>query len=332
MDALTVLAVAGVTLGLLLYTSTFCLVPLQSKFLQKYQELNGFLPPFNRAPLGLPGRGLIGWRILTNPLHETIMPEQLLCASGEVWGVTFVLAWTLTAIFNPGTIANNPIKDRIGYNNVCVGFDTAPANFICLPLITLSTVFGFAAAFTDIQRAVLERSTDGPSARSLFKFRLTICVDIILMASMLCLPLLLLIDPTVSPLGHLLVFIQNLISRLLSFVVPFIRENAQRDQITRPRWLFLMAFAGISMILPVCWLIDFILYDPKQISHPINPIFLCIFDWSWVIFATVYSGWVPQFEAISIQFRLIQLNESGDQENADTKGIAFITHAASAAI
>ena len=44
--------------------------------------------------------------------------------------------------FNPQIIYRNRIKDLVGYNNVCVGFDSEPARTAMGPCFCLQSYFG----------------------------------------------------------------------------------------------------------------------------------------------------------------------------------------------
>jgi hypothetical protein len=41
-------------------------------------------------------------------------------------------------LFNPDVVDHNPIKDRVGYNNACVGWDTAPASYFATYVLVLA--------------------------------------------------------------------------------------------------------------------------------------------------------------------------------------------------
>jgi len=65
-----------------------------------------------------------------NPEHRLSDPNTYLQAASEVMAFTIASCWILTLIFNPHIFEENPLKDRLGYNDLCIGWDTLPANVI----------------------------------------------------------------------------------------------------------------------------------------------------------------------------------------------------------
>ena len=56
-----------------------------------------------------------------------VTPEDYLAASGEVIALAMAMSWIMAAIWNRDAIRDNPLLDRLGYNNVCVAWDEPPA-------------------------------------------------------------------------------------------------------------------------------------------------------------------------------------------------------------
>lgn len=46
---------------------------------------------------------------------------------GEIFTAVLAVCWLLTAVYSPEVIRHNDLRSAWGYNNVCVGLDTAPA-------------------------------------------------------------------------------------------------------------------------------------------------------------------------------------------------------------
>ncbi|CAE7172060.1 KIN10 [Symbiodinium pilosum] len=61
-------------------------------------------------------------------------PEDYAAASGELLVIAMVLSWILTYFFAPEIIKDNELKRRVGYNNLCVGWDEAPAKYVAAPI------------------------------------------------------------------------------------------------------------------------------------------------------------------------------------------------------
>merc|ERR1712032_1564692 len=86
------------------------------------------------------------------PLTEEFDSLRYLKAGSEVFAFLIAGSWLLTYLYNPGTIEDNPLKRRIGYNNLCVGYDTPPAKYFAFFLWPVSTYFNirFACPFSNL--------------------------------------------------------------------------------------------------------------------------------------------------------------------------------------
>ena len=62
--------------------------------------------------------------------RDIVDPNRYLQAASEVISVTLAICWIITLILNPQCILNNPLKDRLGYSDLCVGWDVYPANVV----------------------------------------------------------------------------------------------------------------------------------------------------------------------------------------------------------
>ncbi|CAJ1457644.1 unnamed protein product [Effrenium voratum] len=61
-------------------------------------------------------------------------PEEYAAAAGELLVISIIISWILTYFFNYGIIADNQLKRRLGYNNLCVGWDEPPAQLVAAPI------------------------------------------------------------------------------------------------------------------------------------------------------------------------------------------------------
>jgi hypothetical protein len=97
---------------------------------------------------------------------------------------------------------NNPLLDRVGYNNVCVAWDTPPGVYAAAPVLCAQAFFSVCYAMLDTQRAELEADANviAPFARSV-----TLVANYVFAFFMGTLPLLLVVSPDRSALGHYLI-------------------------------------------------------------------------------------------------------------------------------
>lgn len=69
--------------------------------------------------------------LLRNFLNlNAVDPNTYLQAASEIIATTLGFCWVLTAIFNTSAIFDNPLRKRLGYSDLCVGWDTVPANVV----------------------------------------------------------------------------------------------------------------------------------------------------------------------------------------------------------
>eukprot|EP00928_Gymnodinium_smaydae_P048710 TRINITY_DN32612_c0_g1_i1.p1 TRINITY_DN32612_c0_g1~~TRINITY_DN32612_c0_g1_i1.p1 ORF type:complete len:301 (-),score=56.90 TRINITY_DN32612_c0_g1_i1:142-1014(-) len=103
-------------------------------------------------------KGLIGLLWHSTDARDGIVynPEDFAAAGGELLVVTLIISWILTYIFRPEFIANNELKDRVGYNNLCVGWDVNPARGVAAPLFALIIFVECRYLQLDFWRADLE--------------------------------------------------------------------------------------------------------------------------------------------------------------------------------
>merc|ERR1711971_1456669 len=71
----------------------------------------------------------------------TYNPEDYAAAGGEIMVFTLFVSWILTLMFHPEFVESNMLKDRVGYNNLCVGWDIDPARAMAAPMFALIIFF-----------------------------------------------------------------------------------------------------------------------------------------------------------------------------------------------
>ena len=87
------------------------------------------------------------WRNMRN---DVIDPNIYLKAATEFAFLALGIGWIMTALFIPDQIRSNPIKDRIGYNNACVGWDMPPASYVSIIFVGGTVHFGLRCSSISI--------------------------------------------------------------------------------------------------------------------------------------------------------------------------------------
>ena len=88
--------------------------------------------------------------------HQRVLPEDYLSASGESLAFIILQAWILAYFFSYDNILSNPLKDRFGYNNVCVAWDVPPALYTSAFLFSLPVYCTVRYVLLDVERMALD--------------------------------------------------------------------------------------------------------------------------------------------------------------------------------
>ena len=99
------------------------------------------------------------------PKDGRVVPEKYLEAAGECFILMIGVSWALTMAFNPDVTRDNKLLDRVGYNNMCVGFDSPPARYVAMPLQVLMAYLAARYASLDTTRAMEQKQVTAWLAR-----------------------------------------------------------------------------------------------------------------------------------------------------------------------
>eukprot|EP00438_Fugacium_kawagutii_P028371 Skav224999 [mRNA] locus=scaffold765:102197:111661:- [translate_table: standard] len=160
--------------------------------------------------LGMDGPAL--WQLARAPYPNVDnsfyqMPERWLEATGECFVLCIGVSWLVTAMFNPGSIfRDNILRSIVGYNNLCVGFDSVPARYVAMPLLVMQAVLAARYSYLDTIRLKATRHY-----LTWCQFQLGYWANTVWMA---CFPMLLVItaefDSWMSTKIHLFLFMATL--------------------------------------------------------------------------------------------------------------------------
>lgn len=173
-------------------------------------------------------KGPATWQLLrTSVLNfgnpdEAIFPERYLESAGELFILMLVVCWAITAVYSQNIIHRNLLHDRVGYNNLCVGFDTAPARYVALPLFTLMSYCGIRYVLLDSVRANLQK---GDKSIGICQYTFTKIANGIYAAFLLFWPMLLVVTPDVDPIAHTFLFFFMIICSCLVVTANFLEAQ-----------------------------------------------------------------------------------------------------------
>ena len=205
--------------------------------------------------------------------------------------------WTITYFYNPSVIESNPWKDRTGYNNFCVGWDTPPAVYPAAFLMTF-IVYGVIKYNVDsLVRAACNPTLDPWRLAVVRGCSLTFAI------SACFLPLLLVVTPSVSPNWHTAFFVFYIIGHLFAVVGNFL--ECAGTGIPRAKWVFLGVYGFISLAFVFQLFVNFSYYEGPGVSPTLPPALAQFCDYGWFACLAVIEKVLPsQQKPLKITYEL----------------------------
>mmetsp|Transcript_58460 Transcript_58460/g.136027 ORF Transcript_58460/g.136027 Transcript_58460/m.136027 type:complete len:275 (-) Transcript_58460:241-1065(-) len=235
------------------------------------------------------------YKALRNGLYN---PEDYAAAAGELLVFALLICWFLTYLFNPEIIAKNPLKDRVGYNNLCVGWDTYPARWVAAPLFALIIYLYVQFMILGVLRQNL---TEGLTAR---ERHVKYVANSLTGVSYCFASLIFVFDPMLYPLSHSVSFIQLVFFGYFAFAANFYT--------TDPRFhpegshIYLAVFAGTSFLFSVFALTQLLSFDDStQTRGPVPWFLLALTDYTWFICKALGSYFRPHAPSIKVRYELV---------------------------
>merc|ERR1719419_1462410 len=153
-------------------------------------------------------REIPGFCGVTNSATKTTLnPDVYLIASGENLFLTICISWILGLIFNLENIKNNPLRDRLGYNNVCVAWDEPPALYFAAVLFQGTAYCAVRYAILDFTRSAIDDSTSTAISRFVQACNMLYAVS----TASVC--LIFVVTPNWNPVWHTISFGQFVLCR-----------------------------------------------------------------------------------------------------------------------
>lgn len=234
-----------------------------------------------------------------------IVPDLYDRAAGEVLFLIISICAIITQYFNPEYIKHNGIKDRYGYNNICVYFDAAPASYIAMPLLVLYAYLMVRYSVTDTHRALLNR----PNLTNR-QYYFTVATNTVYGLVSICTPMWLLVPPSVDEIFHAGLF---QVMMLLKFLVVVANYNeCAPSQRSTSVFLFICFFGFIVISFVVILSVNEAYYDervggvqPPVVPHQIQQ----TLDYLFFLYLPLLSLVLPTGPAIRASFRLLPMFE-----------------------
>lgn len=252
--------------------------------------------------------------LVTHRTTHDLVPEHFLKAGSETLAAIFIGSWALTLIFNFEFTQHNPIKSRLGYNNLCVGFDSSPARYYAMPWFVLKAYLDIRYVFAAMQRSDLEKR-DGILKTS-WRYNCSICANGVYAFYLLFLPFLVFVEPSDndSVVFHYSIFAILIMFRLLLVTSNYIQRSDAAD-ITLHSWIWYFLFVFTTFTSLILSFLDFLFYDARS-QKPIIPWeLLMTIDYTWfaLVFLTTY--FLPDSSIILVSYELVSKGAPIDNGN-----------------
>jgi len=267
-----------------------------------------------RSPFNKDGPAL--WQLMVDPYPKTgdmfyQRPERWLEATGECFVLCIGASWTITSIFNPAIYKDNILRSLVGYNNLCVGFDSPPARYVAMPLLVLQAVLASRYSYLDTLR--LKATREHLSGK---QFWFGYIINTFFACWMMCFPMLLVItaefDSWSSTKIHLYLFMGTLFVMWLMIAGNMYEADEADVDIGTKVWFGL--FTVHTLGLPVVGIIDVLGFgvglSPDQIytiryvhPHPPVPWFITAYlDYGWFMLLLLTVIFLPDAPPVRTSF------------------------------
>jgi len=236
--------------------------------------------------------------IFMQPKQEVIAPEIYSAAGGEILVITIIISWIISGIVNPDLFHDNPLKDAVGYNNLCVGWDVPPATYVAAPLYGLLIHFHIRYMHLDLLRAELSTHL---TPKQVLAVKIANFITVVGYCGS---SLIFVIQPTVSPMGHSIAFIQLILCGWIGYAANFY-ETKDEDK-AKGAWIFLIVFGLVSVAFSAMAIFQLVTYDKETgTMGPIPWYVTAGADYLWFGCSAVKGQFRPAGASIGFTYKLV---------------------------
>jgi hypothetical protein len=232
-----------------------------------------------------------------------VKPEIFYKAAGQCIFLLLAICWIITFIAKPispetGKVMweGNALRNRIGYNNLCVGFDTQPAlGFAMMAWIPISYL-GLKFAVQDAMRTRLN-----VDELSTFKVVFSLLTDLWYGTSYIGFMMTFAVHPWNNVWGHTIGFL-NLAFAQWSVVFANVIEG---DHVTNSAVGFCIFYGLVTLVNFGLILSNYVYYE--RTGHgPWEPWWIgCFFDYLWFVCLGATGLVMPNAEGIKVHRQII---------------------------
>jgi len=192
--------------------------------------------------------------------------------------IMIVTCWLITWLFQRDTIEANPMKKRIGYNNLVNCFDEQPANSLGAVAEAVVIYFGIRAEWTLIEIASLMHQKN---ELGIWALRMSCAMSCLQILSWAITSVIFAIHPLEFNgavwvhSGAFLQFVLIFSMRQWNYYLTFCTRTPMATAL-----LVVNAFCAASFAVSV--IVDFLAFDRKE-SIPVHPWFVMVVDYTWFV-------------------------------------------------
>eukprot|EP00928_Gymnodinium_smaydae_P047605 TRINITY_DN3178_c0_g1_i1.p1 TRINITY_DN3178_c0_g1~~TRINITY_DN3178_c0_g1_i1.p1 ORF type:complete len:774 (-),score=49.24 TRINITY_DN3178_c0_g1_i1:97-2418(-) len=253
---------------------------------------------------------------------QRITGVTYLHAVDEYLGIMTGAAWLISYLFNPGLLESNPLRDRLGYNNICVAWDAPPAQYIICVVAGLFAYLGLRYAWMSIIRTCASWKGLAPSVRFL-----SLTGDLVYAFGFCCFLMIFPLTPFISAFQHTLIFFTFITCRALFVLSRFVLDRATA---TTRGWIFCAIYTAVSIGGVINVFIGFTRYDVAFASghkhlHPMLPLgtrITAFMDYLWIFMSVFTSRFLPT-SCLTNAVEYVQADTSEHSPKGTTVGRAI---------
>eukprot|EP00930_Biecheleria_cincta_P090983 TRINITY_DN8046_c0_g2_i1.p1 TRINITY_DN8046_c0_g2~~TRINITY_DN8046_c0_g2_i1.p1 ORF type:complete len:294 (+),score=42.64 TRINITY_DN8046_c0_g2_i1:244-1125(+) len=238
-------------------------------------------------------------------------PENYASVGGELLVLAMAVSWALTYFFDHQLIVDNELKKRVGYNNLCVGWDEAPAKLVAAPLFVLIIWANARYMQLDFWRASLS-----PTATTWTKTMVMIANMANALSWVACC-LIFVVSPREDATLHTCSFVQLVVFGYIAYAANFLETEAKYHP--RGSYVFLFFFGLTSLSFGVCAITQFLTYDEEtQTPGPIPWYVTALCDYSWFACLGIQGNMRPAAPSLRVTYSLASDDDFVVLEGSET--------------
>mmetsp|Transcript_138091 Transcript_138091/g.429235 ORF Transcript_138091/g.429235 Transcript_138091/m.429235 type:complete len:293 (+) Transcript_138091:2-880(+) len=225
-------------------------------------------------------------------------PEDYAAAGGELLVLALISSWVITYFFNPAVIEKNRLKDVVGYNNLCVGWDSFPARMVAAPLFALIIYLYIQFMNLDTLRQNLE------TGLTMRERSITYFCNLLTGLSYCVACLIFVFDPMYYPLAHSASFVQLIFFGYFAYAANFYETD--RRYHPKGSYVYLAVFGIASVTFSVMAVYMLIVFDPKTGVRGAIPWYvIAACDYMWFFCKALGSVFRPAAPSIRVSYELV---------------------------